>query len=122
VSSCVTELRLPPVITATSAPARPAKQRPCLITATGARARPGRPSSSLITATSAWRPSGVADRIGFLEDGTTTRERLNAALAVVRDMPAAAFRNLLREVCEIKIYPQALAAELGVDQVVVGFN
>ena len=64
---------------------------------------------------------GFADRLGF-EDGDATAERLNAAMQVWDDMPMEAARALLREIAEIRIYPQALARALGKDQVEVLFN
>lgn len=63
-----------------------------------------------------------ADRIGFTSDGTATAERLNAAMRVLDDMPMEAVRNLLREVATVTIYPQAMARELGKEQVEVTFN
>jgi hypothetical protein len=67
---------------------------------------------------------GFADRLGF-EDGdpdTATADRLNAAMQVWDDMPMEAARALLREVADVVIYPQALARELGKDQVEVLFK
>lgn len=63
-----------------------------------------------------------ADRLGFTEDGAATAGRLNAAMDVWNAMPMEASRALLREVCTVTIYPQALARELSHDQVEVVFN